>query len=184
VRIAADGEILVRGEGVMQGYWGKPEASAEAIRAGWLYTGDIGELDKDGYLRITDRKKDIIVNSGGDNVAPQRIEGILTLQPEIAQAMVHGDKRPHLVALIVPDAELLRRATGDPAADAELRRRVGEAVTRVNRGLSGIERVRDFVLTAEPFTVENGLMTPSLKIRRHLIRQRYGAALEALYTRG
>ena len=105
VRIASDGEILVRGELVMQGYWNNPEATAEVIRDGWLHTGDIGDIDQDGYIRITDRKKDIIVNSGGDNVAPQRVEGMLTIEPEIAQAMVYGDKRPHLVALIVPDTD-------------------------------------------------------------------------------
>ena len=107
LKIAEDGEILVKGELVMQGYWNMPDATAEAITDGWLHTGDIGEIDEDGYLMITDRKKDIIVNSGGDNIAPQRIEGFLTLQPEIAQAMVYGDKKPNLVALIVPDPDFL-----------------------------------------------------------------------------
>jgi long-chain acyl-CoA synthetase len=191
VRIADDGEILVRGELVMQGYWGKPEETAETIRDGWLHTGDVGELDEDGYLRITDRKKDIIVNSGGDNVSPQRIEGKLTLQPEIAQAMVYGDRRPHLVALIVPDEEFARSfssrngageaTVGDLIDDAGFRRAISEAVERMNAGLSVIERVRRFTLTAEPFTVENELMTPTMKIRRHLIREKYGQALEALY---
>src|SRR5690606_20287546 len=104
VRIAEDGEILVRGELVMQGYWNNPEATAEVLKDGWVHTGDVGLIDADGFIQITDRKKDIIVNSGGDNVSPQRVEGFLTLQPEIHQAMVYGDKRPYLVALIVPDA--------------------------------------------------------------------------------
>jgi long-chain acyl-CoA synthetase len=108
VRIAPDGEILVRGELVMKGYWRDEAATAEAIRDGWLHSGDIGEFDDDGYLKITDRKKDILVLSGGDNVSPARIEGLLTLEPEIAQAMVLGDKRPNLVALLVPDEEFLR----------------------------------------------------------------------------
>lgn len=190
VRIAGDGEILVRGELLMQGYWGRPEETAEAIRDGWLHTGDVGELDEDGYLVITDRKKDIIVNSGGDNVSPQRVEGFLTLQPEIAQAMVHGDRRPHLVALIVPDPEFAAEwseAAGRPegagplAEDAAFRKAVGEAVERVNAGLSVIERVRRFVLSEEAFTIENDMMTPSLKIRRHVIAEKHGAALEALY---
>jgi long-chain acyl-CoA synthetase len=193
IRIAADGEILVRGELVMQGYWNNPAATAETIRDGWLHTGDIGVIDADGYLRITDRKKDIIVNSGGDNVSPQRVEGFLTLQPEIAQAMVYGDRRPHLVALIVPDAAFAEswakaQSPACPAAldalvqDPAFRDAVGAAVERVNRELSVIERVRRFTLSAEPFSIENGLMTPTLKIRRHAIIARHGAALDALYS--
>lgn len=190
VRIAADGEICVRGESVMQGYWNNPEATADVIKDGWLHTGDIGVIDEDGYIRITDRKKDILVNSGGDNISPQRIEGFLTLQPEIAQAMVYGDHRPHLVALIVPDAEQAAawaQDNGKPAALAELvqdaafRRHVGVALDRVNRNLSAIEKVRRFMLIAEPFTVDNEMCTPTLKIRRHVINARYGAGLAALY---
>ena len=105
MRIAEDGEILVRGELVMQGYWRNEAATRQVIRDGWLHTGDVGEIDADGDIRITDRKKDLIVNSGGDNLSPARIEGLLTLRPEIAQAMVWGDRRPHLVALLVPNAE-------------------------------------------------------------------------------
>lgn len=191
VRIADDGEILVRGELVMQGYWQNEEATADAIRDGWLHTGDIGEVDPDGHLRITDRKKDIIVNSGGDNLSPQRIEGFLTLQPEIAQAMVHGDKRPHVVALIIPDKDFAehwatengRESTDLSAlvADADFRAVISAAVDRVNADLSVIEKIRRFILSAEPFTIENGMMTPTLKIRRHIIRQKHGDALEALY---
>ncbi len=190
VRIAGDGEILVRGELVMQGYWGDDAATAEAIRDGWLHTGDIGLIDEDGYLQITDRKKDIIVNSGGDSVAPQRIEGKLTLEPEISQAMVYGDRRPYLVALIVPDEEVMGRwaeAHGRPAdlaalaGDPGFHRAIAPAVERVNRGLSTIERVRRFMLAREAFGMENGLLTPTLKIRRHKIKEIYGQALEALY---
>jgi long-chain acyl-CoA synthetase len=191
VRIAEDGEILVRGELVMQGYWQNPEATADTIQDGWLHTGDIGVLDPDGHLRITDRKKDIIVNSGGDNLSPQRIEGYLTLQPEIAQAMVHGDKRPHVVALIVPDQEFLEnwalaneRQEIDLASlayDDDFRAVIGSAIDRINADLSVIEKVRRFVISADPFTIENGMMTPTLKIRRHMIRNKYGDALEALY---
>ena len=167
VKIAEDGEILARGELLMQGYWNNPDATAEVLRDGWLHTGDIGELDPDGFLRITDRKKDIIVNSGGDNLSPQRIEGMLTIEPEILQAMVHGDRRPYLVALIVADAE----HGGD----------IGEAVRRVNAKLGNIERIRHFVAADEPFTTDNEMMTPSLKIRRHVIRAKYGDKLDALY---
>ena len=192
VTIAADGEILVRGESVMQGYWRDPTATASAIRDGWLHTGDVGVLDEDGYLQITDRKKDIIVLSGGDNVSPARIEGFLCLEPEIAQAMVYGDKRPHLVALLVPDAEFLARwARGagkapDLAAlaeDADLRRSLGAAIERVNAKLSPIERIRRFVMAQDAFTTDNETLTVSLKIRRHKIRERYGEALDRLYDR-
>jgi long-chain acyl-CoA synthetase len=190
IRIAEDGEILVRGENVMQGYWGLAELSAQTVRDGWLYTGDIGVLDADGYLQITDRKKDIIVNSGGDNVAPQRIEGFLTLRPEIGQAMVHGDKRPYLVAVLVPRPEFLEsfaQAHGKPnnlaalAGDPELHKALAAALDEVNRGLSVIERVRRFVVASEPFTIANGMLTPSMKVRRHVVRQAYGARLEGLY---
>jgi long-chain acyl-CoA synthetase len=186
VQIAADGEILVRGEAVMHGYWRDSAATAAAIRDGWLHTGDIGRIDEDGYLQITDRKKDIIVLSGGDNVSPARIEGFLCLEPEIAQAMVYGDKRPHVVALLVPDADLLaRQARGNASdrADAELQRTLGAALDRVNGKLSPIERIRRFAIAEEPFTTDNEMLTVSLKIRRHKIRERYGEAMERLYDK-
>ncbi|MBI3113025.1 MAG: long-chain fatty acid--CoA ligase, partial [Rhodospirillales bacterium] len=140
--------------------------------------------------QITDRKKDIIVNSGGDNVSPQRIEGILTLEPEIAQAMVYGDKHPHLVGLLVPDAEWLTQwaagagKTGtlkDLAQDPALAKAHAAVVERVNGGLSQIEKVRRIAIAAEPFTPDNGLLTPTLKIRRHKIKEIYGERLQALY---
>jgi long-chain acyl-CoA synthetase len=179
VKIAQDGEILVRGGLVMKGYWRDPEATARALEDGWLHTGDVGELDADGYILITDRKRDFIKNSGGDMVAPARVEGFLTLQPEIAQAMVYGDRRPHLVAVIVPSKELIESKTGKDAID--LAKAITAALARANATLSAIERVRRFIIASEPFTTENGQMTPTLKIRRHAIRQVYGAALDALY---
>jgi long-chain acyl-CoA synthetase len=192
VKIADDGELLVKGELVMQGYWNDPTATEEALRDGWLHTGDIGEIDPDGYIRITDRKKDIIVNSGGDNIAPQRVEGFLTLQPEIGQAMVYGDRRPHLVALIVPDGDFAKewaRGRGVPpdlaalVDNPEFQQAIGAAIDRVNAGLSVLERVRRFKLVTEPFTIANELLTPSLKIRRHKIKALYGKDLEDLYWR-
>lgn len=191
LKIADDGEILVKGELVMQGYWNMPEETAEVIVDGWLHTGDIGELDDDGYLIITDRKKDIIVNAGGDNIAPQRIEGFLTLQPEIAQAMIYGDRKPNLSALILPDPEFTAdwaKKTGKVTPhnlvdDDGFRGAISAAVDRVNADLSVIERVRRFILINEPFTIENEMMTPSMKIRRHVIKERYREALEALYVR-
>lgn len=184
VKIAEDGEILVRGELVMLGYWGLEERTANTIQDGWLHTGDIGQLDDKGRIQITDRKKDIIVNSGGDNISPQRVEGILALEQEIGQVMVHGDKRPHLVALISPDEEWARdwqRQTGEEKGGEAFKKAIKAAVDRANKGLTVLERVRHFDLADEPFTVENKMMTPSMKIRRHIIRETYLARLEALY---
>jgi long-chain acyl-CoA synthetase len=190
VRIAEDGEILVRGELVMQGYWRNKEATGQAIRNGWLHTGDVGEIDHDGDIHITDRKKDLIVNSGGDNLAPARIEGLLTLRPEIAQAMVWGDRRPHLVALLVPNPEWAKSwadAAGKASdlamlgKDPEFLKALGGAVDDVNRSLSVVERIRRFAVAAEPFTIDNEQMTPTMKIRRHVIAKVYGPALDALY---
>ncbi|MEE9139619.1 MAG: long-chain fatty acid--CoA ligase [Alphaproteobacteria bacterium] len=191
VKIADDGEILVRGELVMQGYWGDAAATEAVIRDGWLHTGDIGELDGDGYITITDRKKDIIVCSGGDNVSPARIEGKLTLEPEVAQAMVYGDRRPYLVAVIVPDQDYMRHwakdrgKRADPAAladDPDFKHAMAEAVDRVNRGLAQIEHVRRFVVAHTPFAIENGQLTPTLKVRRHKVEAAYAEALQALYA--
>ncbi|MCW8915265.1 MAG: long-chain fatty acid--CoA ligase [Magnetovibrio sp.] len=190
VRIAEDGEILVKGELVMNGYWRDSPATDAAIVDGWLHTGDIGIIDEDGHLHITDRKKDIIVNSGGDNIAPQRVEGILTLEPQIAQAMVFGDKRPHLVALLVPDQDWLKEWAQenskpnnlvDLATDEDLHKALSTSVTHVNKQLSNIEKVRKFIIAQEPFSIDNAQMTPTLKVRRHKIKDVYGDALKALY---
>lgn len=181
VRIAEDGEILVRGELVMHGYWRNAEETARVLQDGWLHTGDVGHFDDKGRIVITDRKKDLIVNDKGDNVAPQRVEGMLTLQPEVAQAMVVGDRRPHLVALLVPEAELVAELKSDEEA---VRRALGKAVDRVNAELSVIEKVRRFALADEPFTTDNEMLTPSMKIRRHVIKARYGERLDALYGKG
>ena len=181
VRIAEDGEIMVRGEQVMHGYWRNPEESARVLQdpgdgtGAWLATGDVGYLDTKGRIVITDRKKDLIINDKGDNVSPQRVEGMLTLQPEIAQAMVHGDRHPYLVGLLVPDPEI--------ADEPDLNARLSLAVDRVNKDLSVVEKVRRFILADEAFSVDNEQMTPSLKIRRHIIRAAYGERLDALYKK-
>ena len=175
VRIADDGEIMVRGENVMHGYWRNPEETARVLKDGWLATGDVGHFDDKGRIVITDRKKDILVNDKGDNVSPQRIEGMLTLQNEIAQAMVYGDRRPHLVALLVPDPEI--------ANAPDLHKRLQAAVDRVNADLSVIEKIRRFILADDAFTIENEQLTPSMKIRRHVISKVYGERLDALYKR-
>ncbi len=180
IRIAGDGEILVRGELVMTGYWRNEAETARVLQDGWLHTGDIGHLDPAGRLVITDRKKDLIVNDKGDNVAPQRIEGMLTLRPEIFQAMVHGDRRPYIVALVVPDPEWLA-ANGLEPGDPAVARALHAAVDGVNKELSVIEKIRRIELADAPFTIDNAQLTPSLKIRRHVIREIYGARLDALY---
>ena len=190
VRIAADGEILVHGELVMHGYWRNDAETARVLKDGWLHTGDIGEFDAAGRIRITDRKKDLIINDKGENVAPQKVEGMLTLQPEIAQAMIHGDRRPYMVAVIVPDPEWTQEwcaRNGDScrfdrlAENSEYRTALGQAVERVNQDLSVTERIRRFILADAPFAIENEQLTPSLKIRRHILRQVYGERLDALY---
>ncbi len=190
VVIAPDGEILVRGELVMHGYWRNEAETARVLKDGWLHTGDIGEIDDMGRIRITDRKKDLIINDKGENVAPQKVEGMLTLQPEIAQAMIAGDRRPYMVALVVPDPEWTQEwcaANGTSckferlAENSEYRTAIGHAIERVNKDLSVTERIRRFVLADAPFAIENEQLTPSLKIRRHVIRGVYGERLDALY---
>jgi long-chain acyl-CoA synthetase len=185
VRVADDGEILVAGDNVMKGYWNDPDATARALKDGWLHTGDVGTIDAVGYLRITDRKRDFIKTSGGEMISPARVEGYLALEPEIAQVMVFGDRHPYLVAVIVPDADLIAGyAPADLAAlaaDAAFVKAIGAVVARVNQTLSSSERVRRFVIATEPFTIANGQMTPTLKIKRHVIREVYGVALDGLY---
>jgi long-chain acyl-CoA synthetase len=175
VRIAEDGEIMVRGELVMKGYWRNEEETARVLKDGWLATGDVGHFDPKGRIVITDRKKDLIVNDKGDNISPQRIEGMLTIQHEIAQAMVYGDRRSHLIALLVPDPEI--------AKVPDLHARLQRAVDRVNADLSVVEKVRRFVLADEAFAIDNEQLTPSMKIRRHVISKVYGDRLDALYRR-
>lgn len=190
VRVAADGEILVRGPNVMNGYWGDPASTERTLVDGWLHTGDVGHVDGKGRIVITDRKKDILVTSGGENVSPARVESQLTLEPEIAQAVVCGDKRPFVVALVVPDHEIARdwaRRRGKPDAiealvqDADFRKHIGDAVDRANKTLSGVERIRKFRILAEPFTIENGLMTPTMKIKRNQVVKQLGPQIDGLY---
>jgi long-chain acyl-CoA synthetase len=190
VKIAEDGEILVRGPLVMKGYWRNQAETARVLIDGWLHTGDIGHIDDGGRIAITDRKKDLIVNDKGDNIAPQKIEGMLTLQPEILQAMVSGDKRPYIVGLIVPDPEWalewaqaqdMKYDFAELQANPQFRAAVRAAVDRVNADVSVTEKVRQFEFADEPFSIENGEMTPSMKIRRHVIRERYAARVNGMY---
>jgi long-chain acyl-CoA synthetase len=157
----------VQGDLVMDGYWGRPADTAAAIRDGWLHTGDIGVLEHDGYLRITDRKKDMIVLSGGENVSPARIEAMLMADPAIAQAVVAGDGRAGLSALVVP-------------ADGFDEKAVATAVSRTNMRLSVTERIRRHA-AVPPFTVENGLLTPTQKIRRPIVLRAHAEVLARLH---
>jgi long-chain acyl-CoA synthetase len=179
LRLSEEGEILVRGDMLMKGYWRDPATTASVIKNGWLFTGDLGSVDEDGYVTITGRKKDIIVNSGGENIAPGRVEALLAIEPEIEQVMVDGDHRPWLAGVIVPSEEVRTRA----ASDSELKTLINDAVDRANIRLSQIERVRRFIIAADPFSTENSQLTPTLKVRRHVVRAAYADQLDALYKR-
>ncbi|WP_137177607.1 long-chain fatty acid--CoA ligase [Roseomonas sp. AR75] len=167
-RIAEDGELCVRGELVMDGYWNQPEATAKAVQDGWLHTGDVAEM-VDGRIRITDRKRDFIKTLGGDMVSPAKLEGLLMAEPEIMQAVVAGEGKPALVALVVP-------AQGMEA-------KVSEAIARVNGKLASIERIRK-TATVAPFTVENGMLTPTMKVKRRVVLETHKAEIEGLHGRG
>ena len=191
VRIAEDGEILARGPNVMAGYWKRRKETKETIVDGWLHTGDIGRMDEDGYLYITDRKKDILVNSGGENIAPQRIEGLLATDEMIEQVVVYGDRKPYLVALVVPAREACEdwaKSEGLPdtpweelATSGILRKRLQTRISKRLKGLAQHEQVRRIMLWPEPLTIEDGLLTPTLKIKRRKVYERFGDELEALY---
>ncbi len=168
VKIAEDGEILIKGENVMLGYWNLKEETNRAIKDGWLHTGDIGELDENNYLKITDRKKDIIVNLGGDNISPSKIENILCLNENIKQSFVYGDKKNYLVALIVCEKEIKKE-------------KIKLIIENLNKDLNSIEKVKKFILIHEEFTINNGMLTPTLKIKRKEIIKNYKQQLENLY---
>ena len=172
VKIAEDGEILVKGENVMLGYWNKKEETAKVIIDGWLHTGDIGEIDtEDGYLKITDRKKDIIVSAGGDNVSPAKIENMINNAIEIDQCMVYGDKKNYLVALVVPNKEFLRE-----------KEKINNIVENINKKLAQVEKIKKIQLIDENFSIENGLLTPTMKVKRKKVTEKYKTQLENLYS--
>ena len=171
VKIAEDGEILVKGENVMLGYWNKKEDTKKIIKDGWLYTGDVGEIDSEsGYLKITDRKKDIIVSAGGDNISPAKIENQLTNYQEIDQCMVYGDGKNYLVALIVINREY-----------KEKKEKINEIINKINENLTLVEKIKKFYLLNENFSIENGLLTPTMKVKRNKVIAKYKNILEKFY---
>ena len=170
VKIAEDGEILVKGENVMLGYWNQKEETRKVLKNGWLYTGDIGKIEPDGYLKITDRKKDIIINTGGDNISPAKIENQLSNSAEIEQAMVYGDKKNYLVAVIVASREF-----------KDKKEKISEIVKKINENLTLVEKIKKFQLVNENFSIENGLLTPTMKVKRNKVIEKYKSTLEKLY---
>jgi long-chain acyl-CoA synthetase len=192
LRIASDGEILARGPNVMKGYHNKPEATADAVKDGWFHTGDIGHLDQEGYLTITDRKKDLLVTSGGKKIAPQPIEAMLKRNPLVGEAILLGDRRKYAAALIVPDFAALERRLkelGRPPGDRDalvtrpdVIALYQEIVDALNRELSQFERVKRIVLIPAQFSIETGELTPTLKVKRKVVEERWRDAIEGLYT--
>ena len=168
VRIAHDGEILIKGENVMIGYWNKQKETDEIIKNGWLHTGDIGEINNEGNLKITDRKKELIVNLGGDNISPTKIENLLCLNENIKQSFVYGDKKNYLVAIIVAEKNC-----------NELK--IKEFIENNNKNLSLIEKIKKFIIVFDEFTIENRMLTPTLKLKRKIILENYKTRLENLY---
>ena len=171
IKISEDGEILVKGENVMLGYWNQKEETANVIKDGWLHTGDIGEINpEDCYLKITDRKKDIIVSAGGDNISPAKIENIITNEAEIDQCMVYGDKKNYIVALIVPNKEFLKE-----------KEKINNIIENINKKLTQVEKIKKIQLIDENFSIENGLLTPTMKVKRKKVTEKYKKELENLY---
>jgi long-chain acyl-CoA synthetase len=192
LRIAEDGEILARGPNIMTGYYNKPEATAAALDNGWLRTGDIGEIDADGYLKITDRKKDLLVTSGGKKIAPQPIEARLKANPLVAEAVLIGDRRKHPAVLIVPDFGVLERRLRDlgrpPGSREEFPGRADvqglyqELVDALNRELSQFERIKRLAILPREFTIDSGELTPTLKVKRKVVEERYKDTIASLYS--
>ena len=175
-KLSEEGELIVKGNCVMKGYWKDEKATNETIVDGWLHTGDIATISEDGFITITGRKKELIVNSGGDNIAPARPEASLTFQETIFQSMVIGDRRPYLVAVIVPEVEKTKNLN-----DKKINEIISSEVNKANEGLSSIEKIRKFIIAKEPFSTENGLLTPTMKVRRHKVIEIYGETLDDLY---
>ena len=190
IRIADDGEILVKGPNVFQGYYKNPEATAETIVDGWLHTGDIGELDSDGYLKITGRKKDIIITAGGKNITPANLEAEMKQSQWISQCVVIGDRRPYLIALVTLDPEevaKLAEEEGWPADLAalahhpEMRERIQQHMDEINKKFAKVEQIKKFEILPADLSQEGGELTPTLKVKRNVVSEKYESDIEALY---
>jgi long-chain acyl-CoA synthetase len=192
LRIAEeDGEILITGPNIFKEYWRNPEATAETLIDGWLHTGDIGEIDADGFLKITGRKKDIIITAGGKNLTPANIENDLKQSRFISQAVMYGDRRPYPVALITLDAEEivpwakeqgLSEDVGQLAEDEQVREIIQRELDRANANYAQVEQVKKFTILDHDLSIETGELTPTLKVKRNVIYDRYGDLFDALYS--
>ena len=192
LKIADDGEILVRGPNIMKGYWGDPQASREAIdEEGWLYTGDLGMITEKGNLKITDRKKHILVSSSGKNIAPQPIENLLTQSPYIEQCILIGDSREYCTALITPDFEQLKKVAdnfnisynspNELITNEKMIKLIKTDLDHLQKDLAKYEKVRKFSLLSAPFTIENGELTPKLSVKRHIVERKYSYLIDEMY---
>ena len=194
IRIADDGEVLVKGGAVFRAYWNNPEATQEALKDGWFETGDLGALDADGYLTITGRKKDLLVTSGGKNVSPAVLEDRLRSRAPVGQCLVVGDNRAFIAALITLDPDAVahwlavRKLPADTpferiAADPRMRETVQQAVDYANQAVSRAESIREFALVEGEFTEANGMLTPSLKVKRDVVTRAYAEHIEEIYRK-
>jgi long-chain acyl-CoA synthetase len=190
IRISEEGEILSRGSGVFAGYLHDPEATSETLADGWLHTGDLGELDADGYLTITGRKKELIITATGKNIAPAALENGLRESPWISQAVMVGDRRPHAAVLVTLDPDAISAWAANRGLPADLPQLARHAdvlaliqaeLDRVNARFAPAIRARAFTVLDHDFTIEDGTLTPTLKVRRTAVAQRYGDAIDALY---
>ncbi|MCZ6766836.1 MAG: AMP-binding protein, partial [bacterium] len=192
VRIAEDGEICARGPNIMLGYYKKPDLTSEVMKDGWFHTGDIGYLDEKGFLTITDRKKDIIVTAGGKNIAPQPIESLLKTSKYIDQAVLIGDRRKFISALVVPNFENLHafadaagvsyQSNSDLIEHKKVFEKIRDEIEEKSQHLAGFERIKKFILVEKDFTVEGGELTPTLKVKRKVVENKFRKAIDALYS--
>jgi long-chain acyl-CoA synthetase len=192
VRIADDGEILLRGPNIFREYWRNPEATAETLVDGWLLTGDLGQLDEEGFLSITGRKKDIIITAGGKNLTPSNIENDLKQSRFISQAVMHGDRRPYPVALITLDAEeivpwakenRLSEDLAELAASEEVNELVQRELDRANTNYAQVEQIKKFKILDRDLSIEDGELTPTLKVKRNVVNERFADLFESLYSK-
>jgi long-chain acyl-CoA synthetase len=190
IKIADDGEILVRGPNIFQGYYKNPEATAETLVDGWLHTGDIGEIDPEGYVKITGRKKDIIITAGGKNITPANLEAEIKQHPLVSQCVVIGDRRPYLVAVVTLDPEEAEKFASehglstDPEALAqspEVREAIEDHLAKVNARFARVEQVKKIVILRHDLSQEGGELTPTMKVKRNVVAEKYAGDIEALY---